>query len=146
LENDNYTIEDTDYQEAIKNIIIEGWEKQGLNNPEIFGRIQNVLVFNPLPQNIISEIVVAVINKIVTQERQCKLSNLDQSIIDLLSAKFQNNQLGARPVIDFIVKDLNRAFDKSEIESSLEKSVAVANEAADGRVKFRVEITAAIQE
>ncbi len=152
---EGYSNDDVEFQEAIKAILLQGWDVSSKNNfnrpfnhPEIFGRIQNVLVFNPLPKSIVSEIVILTINKIVTQEKQCILKNVENSIIELLSDKFQNNQSGARPVVEFIEKGLLRAFDKSGIESNSESpvTVVVLNAGTDDRIKFKIQLATVAQE
>jgi len=141
--------EDADFQTAIKDILLAGWNQHSLNvyhkpfvYPEVFGRIQNILVFNALPPAIIQKIALECITNIAVIEQKYRLIRIDPAILEYFSNKYSYHQEGARPVVNTIKKDLNAAFDRLNIDADPDDpaSVDILNNGKDGRLRFQVEI------
>lgn len=108
--------------------------------PEFFNRIDEVIMFKPLLQNDIKEIVKIQLNNLQKQleEMDIKLSYTDE-LAEHFALEGYDPQYGARPLKRLINKELVNELSKMIIADKVKKDKPVIADLFDGQLVFRNE-------
>ena len=111
---------------------------KGHFRPEFLNRIDEIIIFEPLYQKQIEDIVrlqIAQVNKHLA-DNGTRLQVSDEAVSYLARAGF-DPEFGARPVKRAIQKDLLNALSRTILEGGLKKDAPVLAELKDGEITFR---------
>ena len=111
---------------------------KGHFRPEFLNRIDEIIIFEPLYQKQIEDIVrlqIVQVNKHLA-DNGTRLQVSDEAVSYLARAGF-DPEFGARPVKRAIQKDLLNALSRTILEGGLKKDAPVLAELKDGEITFR---------
>lgn len=110
--------------------------------PEFLNRIDDILVFSPLTQNEIEQIVQLQFDKIAHRlhTQNIHLKATSEAIVELARQGF-DPEYGGRPVKRVLQKQVLNALSKSLLEGAIQSDQTVVADAFEGTIVFRNETT-----
>ena len=106
--------------------------------PEFLNRIDEVIVFQPLKEEEIRQVVQLQLNNIKKMLAQSEVTlNVEPSAIDFLAREGYDPQFGARPVKRAIQRYLLNDLSKALLGTTVDKSRPITVEAEGDHLAFR---------
>ena len=133
---DAYNDKENINQEKIKSLVLN--ELRSTFRPEFLNRIDETIVFNPLTEQIIAQIVriqVQELNKMLA-EKEIKLDISDYAI-EYLSKKGYDPQYGARPIKRLVQKEILNGLSKELLEGKVKKGDEILIDSFNENIVFR---------
>ena len=106
--------------------------------PEFINRIDETIVFNPLSESVIAQIVkiqVEELNKILV-DKEIKL-DISKYAVEYLSKKGYEPQYGARPIKRLVQKEILNGLSKELLEGNIQKGDHILIDSFDDSIVFR---------
>jgi ATP-dependent Clp protease ATP-binding subunit ClpB len=116
--------------------VIERLKKQV--RPEFFNRIEEVIMFQPLMENQIREIVILQLDELknLLSKNQIQIS-FTENAIDWLAKNGYEPQYGARPLKRLIQHELVNELSKGILADTITKDSSIEVDAVNGEIIFR---------
>ena len=133
---DAYNDEENINEEKIKSLVLN--ELRSTFRPEFLNRIDETIVFNPLTEQIIAQIVgiqVQELNKMLA-EKEIKLDISDYAI-EYLSKKGYDPQYGARPIKRLVQREILNGLSKELLEGKVKKGDEILIDSFNENIVFR---------
>jgi len=133
---DAYNDKENINQEKIKSLVLN--ELRSTFRPEFLNRIDETIVFNPLTEQIIAQIVriqVQELNKMLA-EKEIKLDISDYAI-EYLSKKGYDPQYGARPIKRLVQREILNGLSKELLEGKVKKGDEILIDSFNENIVFR---------
>ena len=132
-ENDIFTATETSKAQifdALKRVV----------KPEFFNRIDEVIMFKPLLQNDIREIVKIQLNNLKKQLTDMDIQlEYTEELVDYFSKEGYEPQYGARPLKRLINRELINQLSKMILADKIDKNKKVIADSFDNQIVFRNE-------
>ncbi|MEM7055677.1 MAG: AAA family ATPase, partial [Bacteroidota bacterium] len=111
--------------EKTKNEVLELLRKT--MRPEFLNRIDEIIMFRPLSQTIIKQVVAIQLQQVQEQLKQngIALSILDKQVVDYLSREGYNPQFGARPLKRLIQRSILNGLSKELLIGKIRKDMPI---------------------
>jgi ATP-dependent Clp protease ATP-binding subunit ClpB len=106
--------------------------------PEFFNRIEEVIMFQPLMENQIREIVILQLEELkkLLAKNQIKIQFTEQAI-DWLAKNGYEPQYGARPLKRLIQHELINELSKGILADKITKDSSIEVDASNGEIVFK---------
>ena len=106
--------------------------------PEFLNRIDDIIMFHPLDENQIAEIVRMQFNQVQAMLAANGYTvTMDESAVDFIARQSYDPQYGARPVKRMMQRELLNELSKRILDGSLDAQRPVLITAANGKLEFR---------
>lgn len=113
LVNNNVRVSSNEFQKAIKDIL-----KQNNIKTEICGRINTVLVYNPLDVYVVSKITIEEIRKL-GHVYNLQVNNIPETVLREISQQVADSNEGARPITTLIVEKMENLIQTIKKSNSM---------------------------
>ncbi|MBF0779756.1 MULTISPECIES: ATP-dependent chaperone ClpB [unclassified Granulicatella] len=105
--------------------------------PEFLNRIDDTVLFTPLHQGVVKEIVTKLINELKERLMQQDIDlDVDSSVVTWIAEHAYNPMYGARPLKRFITKEIETPLAREVIRGSISSGQAIQAILKDGQVIF----------
>ena len=134
--NDAYSNKENIDQNKITSLVIN--ELKATFRPEFLNRIDEIIVFKPLTEKVIAQIVkiqVQELNKMLV-DKEIKL-DISEYAIEYLSKKGYEPQYGARPIKRLVQKEILNGLSKELLEGKVKKGDNILIDSFNDNIVFR---------
>ncbi|MBE6549498.1 MAG: ATP-dependent Clp protease ATP-binding subunit [Ruminococcaceae bacterium] len=121
-----------DTQERMKEALREQFR------PEFLNRVDEIIIFNPLSRDDLSQIVNIMLNDVSKRAKGLGISlSFDPSVNELLLAKGEHAEYGARPLRRAVVREVEDSLSTALLDGHIHSGEEAVAFVKDGEVQFR---------